>query len=134
MAVKVKIKNLKSIRKLEFDVPMHGAYVITGANGCGKTSLLTVLHRMGAGNAFQTGLPGGRKATGIDGIQDVTIDYEINGKAVSYRYNNTRWSATPKANSAIVGKAFSEVQFLKADSTRVEPTQNDLKGGEETAC
>lgn len=128
MAVKVTIKDLKSIKHLAFDVPMQGAYVITGANGCGKTSLLTVLHRMGAANAFQTGLPGGRKASGIDGIQDVTIDYDINGKNVSYRYNSTRWSATPRANSAMVNNAFSEVQFLKADSTRVEPTQNDLKG------
>lgn len=128
MAVKVTIKDLKAIKTLEFDVPASGAFVITGANGCGKTSLLTILHRMGAINAFQTGLPGGKKATGIDGIDKTTIQYDINGKSVVYRYNNTRWSATPKSNSTLVGKAFQEVLFLKADSSRVEPTQNDLKG------
>jgi predicted ATPase len=128
VAVKVIIKSLKAIKNLVFDVPMKGAFVITGANGCGKTSLLTVLHRMGAQNAFQTGLPGGKKTNGIDGIDDTAIEYQINGKLVIYRYNNTRWSATPRSNSTIIGKAFSEVLFLKADSSRVEPTQNDLKG------
>ncbi|CBJ34453.1 ATP-dependent nuclease [Ralstonia solanacearum] len=128
MAVTVTIENLKSISRLEFEVPLKGAFVITGANGCGKTSLLTVLHRMGVHNAFQTGLPGGKSAAGIDGIGNTTIRYEINGKMVAYRYNNTRWSATPKSNSKLVGSAFSEVLFLKADSSRVEPTQNELRG------
>lgn len=128
MGVTVKITNLKAIKDLQFEVPLSGAFVITGANGCGKTSLLTVLHRMGAHNAFQTGLPGGQKATGIDGIQDTSVEYEINGKSVTYKYNNTRWSAIPRSNSGIVNQAFSEVQFLKADSSRVEPTQNDLRG------
>ncbi|MFL6696602.1 MAG: AAA family ATPase, partial [Vitreoscilla sp.] len=94
MAVQVTINNLKGIKTLVFDVPMQGAFVITGANGCGKTSLLTVLHRMGAHNAFQTGLPGGKKASSIDGIDDTSIQYDVNSKSVVYKYNSTRWSAT----------------------------------------
>ncbi|MGU2309992.1 AAA family ATPase [Pseudomonas aeruginosa] len=128
MAVKVKISNLKSIKNLEFDVPMSGAYIISGANGCGKTSLLVALHRMGAPNAFQTGFPGAKQANGIDGLEDAIIEYEINGRSVAYRYNDVRWSATPKANSKLVTEAFSSVHFLKADSSRVEPTANELKG------
>lgn len=128
MAVQVRISKLKSIRTLEFDVPLQGAYVVTGANGCGKTSLLTALHRMGANNAFQIGFPGGTTANGIDAINETVIEYEIKGKKVSYRYNKTRWSATPKSNSTLVGKAFTEVLFLKADASRVEPTPNELKG------
>ena len=128
MTVKVTITKLKSIEKLEFDVPSKGAFVITGANGCGKTSLLTVLHRMGAPNAFQLGLPGGRASTGIDGITDASIAYAINNKSVVYRYNQIRWSATPKSNSQLVRDAFTEVLFLKADSSRVEPTQDELRG------
>lgn len=128
MAVQVDITNLKSIKSLSFDIPQKGAFVVTGANGCGKTSLLTVLHRMGAPNAFQLGLPGGKASTGIDGITDAMITYKINNKAVSYRYNQIRWSATPKSNSQLVRDAFSEVLFLKADSSRVEPTQDELKG------
>lgn len=127
MAVKVKISNLKSIKNLEFDVPMSGAYIISGANGCGKTSLLVALHRMGAPNAFQTGFPGAKQANGIDGLEDAIIEYEINGRSVAYRYNDVRWSATPKANSKLVTEAFSSVHFLKADSSRVEPTANELK-------
>lgn len=128
MAVKVTIQNLKSIIDLEFEVPLDGAYVITGANGCGKTSLLTALHRMGAHNAFQTGLPGAKQANGIDGLDQARIVYEVNGKSVSYRYNKERWSATPKSNSSLVQLGFNEVMFLKADSSRVEPTPNELKG------
>jgi predicted ATPase len=128
MGVLVTIKNLKAIKSLVFDVPMKGAFVITGANGCGKTSLLTVLHRMGAHNAFQTGIPGGKKTTGIDGIEDTVITYQVGANSVIYKYNNTRWSATPKSQSKLISSAFSEVLFLKADSSRVEPTQNDLKG------
>lgn len=128
MPVKVSISNLKSIKQLEFDVPMQGAYILTGANGCGKTSLLVALHRMGAPNAFQTGFPGAKQANGIDGLEDAIISYAVNGKDVSYRYNDIRWSATPKSNSKLISRAFSEVQFLKADSSRVEPTPNELKG------
>lgn len=128
MGVVVRITNLKSIESLEFDVPMKGAYIVTGANGCGKTSLLTSLHRMGAHNAFQMGFPGGKTANGIDAINKTEIEYEVNGKKVSYRYNKTRWSATPKSNSNLIKKAFVEVLFLKADASRVEPTPNELKG------
>ena len=132
MAVQVTITNLKSIKNLEFDVPQKGAFVITGANGCGKTSLLTVLHRMGAANAFQLGLPGGQALTGIDGITDATITYKVNNKEVAYRYNQIRWSATPRSNSKLVRDAFSEVLFLKANSSRVEPTQEELRGLKKT--
>ncbi len=128
MAAQITITNLKSIKSLEFDVPQKGAFVITGANGSGKTSLLTVLHRMGAPNAFQLGFPGGKTPTGIDGLSDATITYKINNKTVAYRYNQTRWSATPKSHSQLVREAFTEVLFLKADSSRVEPTQEELKG------
>lgn len=128
MAAQVIITNVKSIKNLKFDVPQRGAFVITGANGCGKTSLLTVLHRMGAPNAFQLGLPGNKAATGIDGIADATITYKINNKTVAYRYNQIRWSATPKSNAQLVRDAFAEVLFLKADASRVEPTQDELKG------
>ncbi|PHV14644.1 ATP-binding protein [Janthinobacterium sp. BJB303] len=134
MAVKVTIENLKSIKVLVFDVPLKGAFVLTGANGCGKTSLLTALHRMGAHNAFQTGLPGAKKFNGIDGLEDARIVYEVNGKEVSYRYNQTRWSATPKSNSGLVQTGFSDVLFLKADSSRVEPTPNELKGARKLAA
>lgn len=128
MPIVVKISNLKSIKSLEFNVPLRGAFVITGANGCGKTSLLTVLHRMGARNAFQTGLPGAQLSSGIDSINNAIIEYEVHGRHVSYRYNKERWSATPKSNSRLISSAFSEVHFLKADASRVEPTPNDLRG------
>jgi ABC-type dipeptide/oligopeptide/nickel transport system ATPase component len=128
MSVTVTIQNLKSIANLTFDVPLSGAYVLTGANGCGKTALLTALHRLGANNAFQTGLPGAKRANGIDGLEHARIVYDVNGKSVSYRYNKERWSATPKTNSKLIQSGFAEVLFLKADASRVEPTPNQLVG------
>ncbi|RYE43817.1 MAG: ATP-binding protein [Hyphomicrobiales bacterium] len=128
MAINVNVKNVKGILEMNFDVPLNGAYVVTGANGCGKTSLLTVLHRMGARNAFQTGLPSAAKGAAIDGVEDAEITYDIHGKKVSYAYNNSRWTASPRSNSQLIETAFTEVMFFKADSTRVEPTQNELRG------
>ncbi|OWQ37569.1 MULTISPECIES: ATP-dependent endonuclease [Pseudomonas] len=127
MAVQVQVRNLKGITNLVFDVPVKGAFVLTGANGCGKTSLLTTLHRMGARNAFQTGFPGGVTA-GIDGFDDTEIQYVVGKKSVVYKYTSARWSATPRSLSKLIATAFKEVLFFKADSSRVEPTQNDLKG------
>jgi len=83
---------------------------------------------MGNHNAFQTGFPGAKQESGIDGLSDARIGYKINKKEVHYKYNNTKWSATPKANSRLVYSAFTEVHFLKADSSRVEPPANNLKG------
>lgn len=125
MTAKITIKNIKSISFLEFEVPSHGAFILTGMNGCGKTSLLVTLHRMRNNHAFQLGFPAAGKSQGLDRLDEARIEYEINNKNVSYRYNNTRWSATPKSHSNLVKQAYTDVQFFKADSSRVEPITTD---------
>ena len=35
----ITIENLRSIKHLEFEVPTSGVHVLTGCNGCGKSSL-----------------------------------------------------------------------------------------------
>ena len=42
MAIKMKIKNIKSIQYFEFDLPTErGLYAITGENGSGKSTILS---------------------------------------------------------------------------------------------
>lgn len=125
MAAKITIRNIKSIKFLEFEVPSHGAFILTGMNGCGKTSLLVTLDRMRNNHAFQLGFPAAGKSQALDRLDEARIEYEINNKHVSYRYNNTRWSATPKSHSNLIKQAYTDVQFFKADSSRVEPITTD---------
>ena len=54
MSTTITITHLKNIRSLEYEIPYcPGVYVITGLNGCGKTSLLVAIHRITHGNAFK---------------------------------------------------------------------------------
>lgn len=43
---KVEIENVKSIARLSFEIPVGGVRILTGINGCGKTTLLTCLERL----------------------------------------------------------------------------------------
>ena len=53
MSDSIKIKNIKSIVDLSYSLPASsGVYLLTGANGTGKTTLLSALNRMGNNQAF----------------------------------------------------------------------------------
>lgn len=42
---KITLKNIKAITNLEFHFPeKNGVYLLTGTNGCGKTTLLIALN------------------------------------------------------------------------------------------
>lgn len=51
--MKIELHNIKKIKRMDFDVPDSGVWLITGLNGSGKTSLLAALYRIGASHAFQ---------------------------------------------------------------------------------
>lgn len=54
MAVRINIRNLKNIASLDYMIPDNsGVYVITGLNGCWKTSLLVAINRITYPNAFR---------------------------------------------------------------------------------
>lgn len=66
---KILIENTKGIRKLEFTLPeLSGVYLIVGANGTGKTTLLTCLDRLCNPLAFSKGFEASRLAHEIDQI------------------------------------------------------------------
>lgn len=53
MERKIIISNLKGIGHLEFTFPAKkGVYLLVGANGTGKTTLMTCMHRIGNNLAF----------------------------------------------------------------------------------
>ncbi len=126
--MKIKIQNLKNISKLDFDLPFSGLWLLTGANGSGKTSLLTALYRIGNGRAFQDHFkttPGQNK---LDTFQDTKITYEFNGRSVTYSYGGHRWRPKPSKNSDVLNEApYKDIVFISANASRVEPHPNEIK-------
>ena len=118
MAIDISIRDLKTIKELDFSVPTtDGVFLITGLNGCGKTSLLVALHRIKYGNAFRDNFVQVRD--GVDEYQNSTLTYVINGQVVKYHHKEQRWVPTPKKNSSILNTAgISSMLFLSTSERR----------------
>lgn len=128
MAVRITIENLRHIRRLDFSIPNTGVWLLTGANGTGKTSLLACLRRIGYNNAFPTHFPASQKSDRLDSFDGSSVRYEINGAAVTYRYRGERWVPLPKANSRLLRQAgFPSVRYIAADAKRIEPNKDDFQ-------
>lgn len=127
MSVKIKIKNLKGIISLDFELPSSsGVYVITGLNGCGKTSLLVAIHRMTNSMAFKDNYM--QATEGIDQYANSSVTYEINNESVTYRHRKQRWAPTPKSKSHLLENAgiqcsrfisTSGMRFFMPDKTKI---------------
>lgn len=71
---KITLKNIKSINYLEFSFPdKNGVYLLTGGNGCGKTTLLIALNRLGDNLAFSKNIK--TSTAGFDSFRDAQIIY-----------------------------------------------------------
>lgn len=125
----VKIENLKSIKNVEFILPDEpGVYLLTGANGLGKTALLGVLHRIGFPYAFQKAFFTCKTNPKIDNFKKSKITYTVNGQSVSYMHREERWSPTPKRNSSVLNLfGFSSVKFFAVDERRIIPSKNEFE-------
>lgn len=127
---KIIISNLKNIKKMEFYVPQKkGVYIITGNNGCGKTSLLVCLYRIGYNLAFSENFKSTRKTSLIDEYADSTIRYCTDKGEVTFVKRAQRWSPTTKGKKYEILKSFnfSSVSYIRADGDRVEPTRKQLE-------
>ena len=101
MSTSITVRNLKNITSLEYEIPNRpGVYVITGMNGCGKTSLLVAIHRIAHGNAFKENYL--QAADGMDAYANSEVKYSIDGDQVTYKHRNSRWVPTPRRKSAIL--------------------------------
>ena len=111
--MKIQISNVKGIKNLTFEIPQVGVWVITGLNGSGKSTLLATLDRIKNANAFQQFFRTSPLADQVDLYDNASIEYEIDGQSVTYKYGGQRWRATPRANSVILGKfPFSDIEYI----------------------
>ncbi|AEG67517.1 putative ATP binding protein [Ralstonia solanacearum Po82] len=119
---------MRHIRRLEFTIPPTGVWLLTGANGTGKTSLLACLRRIGYSNAFPKHFPASQRSDKLDSFEGASVKYETNGSEVTYRYRKERWVPTPKANSALLNLiGYPAVRYIAADATRIEPHKDDFQ-------
>lgn len=126
MATKLIIQNLKNIKRLEFEIPTAGTYLLTGSNGSGKTSLLTCLSRIGNSGAFQRGFRSSVHRS-LDSHRGASVKYEVNGSSVTYTYVEERWAPLPRRNSGLLEKCgYPEVKYIAADGDRVEPKKDEF--------
>ncbi|MHC6800353.1 AAA family ATPase [Vibrio antiquarius] len=126
--MKVTLKKIKKIKKLEFDIPTRGVWLLTGVNGVGKTSLLAALYRIGSSHAFQKYYRTSTFESSLDSFEHSQVVYEINGQSVTYKYGGQRWRATPSRNSRLFSQfPFESVKFVEANGERVEPFANEIQ-------
>lgn len=128
MAVRITIENLRHIRRLEFTIPNTGVWLLTGANGTGKTSLLACMRRLGFSNAFPTHFPASQKSDKLDSFEGSSVEYQVGRSTVTYKYRSERWVPLPKANSGLLRTCgFPSVLHIAADSKRIEPRKEDFQ-------
>lgn len=126
MTTKLTVRNLKNIRHLDFEIPSFGAYLLTGSNGSGKTSLLTCLSRLRNSDAFQRGFRGSLHAS-LDSHRGASVQYEINGDSVTYTYVQERWAPLPRRNSGLLASCgYPDVKYIAANADRVEPRKEEF--------
>jgi energy-coupling factor transporter ATP-binding protein EcfA2 len=127
MAGTIEICNLRNIQKLRFAIPNRGVWLLTAANGAGKTSLLACLRRIGQSNAFPVHFPSSLRSDRLDNHSDGTVTYEINGDTVEYAYRGERWTPRPRSNSHLFSRfGYASVTYMGATADRITPRPEDF--------
>lgn len=118
MSVKISIRNLKNIASMDYVMPeQSGVYVITGLNGCGKTSLLVALNRITYPNAFRDYYMQAR--SDIDTYSRSQITYEVDDSKIVYKHRNQRWVPSPRGSQGLRNlTGISETLFIPTSSMR----------------
>ena len=90
-------------------------YLLTGANGTGKTTLLSALNRMGNNQAFAQNFSEEQIIPGQH-----SIEYTIDGQSVTYQRKNKRWTPIPKTQSKLINKyKYHQTYYLTATGLRL---------------
>ena len=130
---KIVIENTKSIRRLEFVVPERKeVYLLVGANGVGKTTLLVCLDRICNPNGFARGFSASHNFGSVDQYRDACIRYEIDDPevALQFRKKTARWAVSPKGKGHLLSQfGFSSTVFIKADSNRINISEAEIRAG-----
>lgn len=129
----ITIRNIKGIVELTYNLPASsGVYLLTGANGTGKTTLLSALNRMGNNQAFAQNFSEEQIIPGQH-----SIEYTIDGQSVTYQRKNERWTPIPKTQSKLINKyKYHQTYYLTAtglrlyqqSTIRLAQTKHDVPG------
>ncbi len=96
---KIKLRNIKNIGSLELTYPQSpGVYLISGRNGCGKSTVLVSLHRLCDKNSFSHHY----SPTPLYSYQNAEIEYSIDEERVVYKKKQQRWPPHPKNKSVLI--------------------------------
>ena len=124
----IEITNLRGIDFLEFEMPRPGVWLLTGENGCGKTTLLAAMRRIGFSNAFQAHFPASKESERLDDFSSSAIRYRPKKKDVTYVRGDVRWVPTPRRNANVLQEfAYSSVEFVGATPDRIAPREDDFQ-------
>lgn len=117
----ITINNIKGLKELTFQIPQtKGAYLLTGLNGCGETTLLVALARLYDNRAFSKYLRVGG-ATGLDAVRNGRFKYLIDGEEVAYTHKERRWDPIPRSKSKLLADKpmFTRVIYIGTEGSRV---------------
>lgn len=137
MSKEIIIKNTKGIKTLKFTFPTRtGVYLIVGPNGIGKTTLLACMDRICNPYAFARNFTQSKYISGYDEYSASTITYNVDNTCVHFHKRRHKWAATPRKGNAELLKqfGFSSSIFIKADSKRIDATQDEIQKGKITAA
>jgi ABC-type cobalamin/Fe3+-siderophores transport system ATPase subunit len=127
MIKKVTLRKLKRIKKLEFEIPAPGVWIVTGLNGSGKTSLFAAIYRIGAQHAFQRYYRTSPLERRLDSYASTEIEYSVGDQSVKYHYGGQRWRATPSRNASFFSQFhFTAVDYVEANGERIEPFADEI--------
>ena len=129
---RVTIENARNIKKLTFDIPDPGVYLLTGLNGAGKSTLLACLYRIGYSEAFPrhfkiSSLGNRSSKVSIDEFADTKITYKVDEDEVTYARGEKRWPPIPRKSKALDKFGYTDVIYLAADPVRIQPKQDEIK-------
>lgn len=95
--LKLKIEHLKNIELMTLDLPIEkGLYAITGANGTGKSTIMTTLSKLVRKSAFSM-------FQKHDVCANTKISLEFDGKINNWTIKKSRWICDNIDNIEIVG-------------------------------
>ena len=128
----IRVENTKGIKELTFTFPdKSGVYLLVGANGVGKTTLLICMERICNPHAFARGFTSTKTWNEVDQFKDASIKYTTERTCVCFRKRTAKWAPTPKKRSSELLKTFgfNNVIFIRADPGRISISQDDLREG-----
>ena len=120
------VRNLRGIPRLDFPVPDRpGAYLLTGANGAGKSTVLSCLARLGDPKALDRFFTPDIRFSDSDAdevYRDSVIRFEsADGKSMEFRFDSGHWgSPEEKEKKPLDLFPFSRVVFA-GDRRKVFP-------------